>query len=78
MKDFVEIKIDPETRRENIMSLCSEPLIVSGNLNLDALFRKMKNRKVQVAFVRNSIGKVTGMVTLQNILDIIIEEAFEE
>jgi CBS domain containing-hemolysin-like protein len=60
------------------MSLCSEPLIISGSLNLDALFRKMKNRKVQVAFVRNSIGKVTGMVTLQNILDIIIEEAFEE
>ncbi len=78
VKDFVEIKIDPEARRESIMSLCSEPLIVSGAINLDALFRKMKNRKVQVAFVRNAHGKVTGMVTLQNILDIIIEEAFEE
>jgi len=77
-KDFAEIKINPEIRKENILSLCSEPLMVAGSINIDALFRKMKNRKVQVAFVKNAQGRVTGMVTLQDILDTIIEEAFDE
>jgi len=78
IKDLVDIKVNPEIRKENIMSLCSSPLIVSGNISTDALLRKMKNRKLQVAFVKNPQGRITGMVTLQDILDTLIEEAFEE
>jgi putative hemolysin len=78
VKDLVELKVDPGVRKENIMKLCSEPLTVPANLSLDALFRKMKNRKVQVAFTRAPNGRISGMVTLQNILDLLIEEAFEE
>ncbi len=78
IKDLVEAKVNPDLRKENVMSMANEPLIVSNQLTSEALFRKMKSKKVQVAFIRGPTGKITGMVTLQDILDVVIEEAFEE
>jgi putative hemolysin len=77
-KDLVTIKLHPELRSESIMTIAKEPLIISGSLTLEALFKKMKAKKVQVAFTKNALGKITGMITLQDILDTVIEEAFEE
>jgi putative hemolysin len=77
-KDLVEIKVNPEIGKESIMSIAKEPLIISGSISIDALFRKMKAKKVQIAFVKNAQNKITGMITLQDILDTLIEEAFEE
>jgi CBS domain containing-hemolysin-like protein len=72
------VKVNPENRKESILSLSNDPLIVSGSISIDALFRKMKSKKVQVAFIKNPAGKVSGMITLQDILDTLVEEAFEE
>jgi putative hemolysin len=77
-KDLVEIRVREEAKNDSIMTLAKEPLIVSGNLSIDALFRKMKAKKVQVAFVKNAQNKVVGMISIQDILDSLIEEAFEE
>ncbi len=77
-KDIVELKVRPELKKENVMTIANEPLIVSGNITIDALFRKMKSKKIQVAFTKNASSKITGMITLQDILDTLIEEAFEE
>ncbi len=77
-KDIVELKVRAEARNESIMTLSNDPLIVPGSISIDALFRKMKNKKVQVAFIKNTAGKVTGLITLQDILDTLVEEAFEE
>lgn len=77
-KDLVAIKLNPELKKESIMSIAKEPLIISGSLTLEALFKKMKSKKVQVAFTKNNAGKIIGMITLQDILDTVIEEAFEE
>jgi len=77
-KDLVTIRIHPEMNSESVMSIAKEPLIVSGSLTLETLFKKMKSKKVQVAFTKNSQDKITGMITMQDILDAVIEEAFEE
>ena len=77
-KDLVEIKVNPKIRTESIMVMAKPPLIVAGVLTVESLFRKMKSKKVQVAFIKNTQGRITGMITLQDILDIVIEEAFEE
>jgi CBS domain containing-hemolysin-like protein len=77
-KDLVEVRVRPDSKTESIMTLAKEPLIVSGNLSIDALFRKMKSKKVQVAFVKNAQNKIIGMISIQDILDSLIEEAFEE
>jgi len=77
-KDIVEVKVNPENRKDSIMTLSNDPLIVPGTISIDALFRKMKSKKVQIAFIKNAAGKVTGMITLQDILDTLVEEAFEE
>ncbi len=77
-KDLVAIKLNPELREKSVMSIAKEPLIISGSITLEALFKKMKSKKVQVAFTKNNAGKITGMITLQDILDTVIEEAFEE
>ena len=77
-KDLVELKLHPEMKIENVMTLAKEPYIVASHLTTEAVFRKMRSKKVHVAFVRNSLGRVTGMVSLQDILSATIEEAFEE
>jgi len=77
-KDLVTIKLNPELKNDSVMSIAKEPLIISGSLSLEALFKKMKSKKVQVAFTKNTSGKINGMITLQDILDTVIEEAFEE
>lgn len=77
-KDLVEVRVRAESKDESVMTLAKEPLIVSGNLSIDALFRKMKSKKVQVAFVKNIQNKIVGMISIQDILDSLIEEAFEE
>jgi putative hemolysin len=77
-KDFVILKVDPDSAHEPVMSIAKEPLIVSNQTNLDTLFRKMKSKKVQTAFIKNALGKVTGMISIQDILDTLIEEAFDE
>ena len=77
-KDLVELKLNAAMKTENVMTIAKEPLIVSSSLTTEALFRKMKGKKIQVAFIKNQQGKITGMVTLQDILDVLIEEAFEE
>ena len=77
-KDLIEIRVNPEMKNESVMSLAKEPLFTAVNTNLETLFRKMKSKKIQAAFIKNTQGKVTGMITLQDILDTIIEEAFDE
>ena len=77
-KDLVELKIDPAKGKQNILTLTNDPLVVAGGISIETLFRKMKMKKVQTAFIKNLQGKVTGMITLQDILDTLIEEAFEE
>jgi putative hemolysin len=77
-KDLVTIRINPEMNSEPVMSIAKEPLVIAGSLSLETLFKKMKSKKVQVAFTKNNQGKITGMITMQDILDAVIEEAFEE
>ncbi len=77
-KDLVELKLHPELKTENVMSFAKEPFIVSGKLTTETLFRKMKTKKIQVAFIKNSQNRITGMIALQDILDAIIDEAFDE
>jgi len=77
-KDLVELKLHPEMKSENVMKLAKEPYLVANHLTTEAVFRKMRSKKVHVAFVKNALGKITGMVSLQDILATIIEEAFEE
>lgn len=77
-KDLVAMKLNPSLKNDPVMSIAKEPLIISGSLTLEALFKKMKSKKVQVAFTKNNLGKITGMITIQDILDTVIEEAFEE
>jgi putative hemolysin len=77
-KDLVEIKVNPEIAKLSVMTIAKEPLFVGANLTLEALFKKMKSKKVQAAFVKSIHGKILGMITIQDILDTVIEEAFEE
>jgi len=77
-KDLVGTRIHPKMGQESIMSIAKEPLVVAGSLSLENLFKKMKSKKVQVAFTKNAQNKITGMIAMQDILDAVIEEAFEE
>jgi hypothetical protein len=44
----VTIKLHPEMKNESVMNIAKEPLIVSGSLTIEALFKKMKSKKEHV------------------------------
>lgn len=77
-KDLVDLRVRPECKTELVISIAKEPLFISHTTNVEALLRKMKSKKVQVAFVKNGSGKVMGMVTLQDIFEHMIEEVIED
>jgi putative hemolysin len=77
-KDLVEIRVNPDIKKDSVMTIAKDPLVISANTNIDTLFKKMRAKKVQVAFIKNAQDRIIGMITLQDILDTIIEEAFDE
>ena len=77
-KDLIVIKVNPSVTNDSVMSIAKEPLIISHQTSLDVLFRKMKSKKVQTAFIKNSAGKITGMVSIQDIIETLIKDAFDE
>lgn len=77
-KDLVDLKVRPECKDEFVTSFSTEPLFISHATNIETALRKMKNKKVQVAYVKNQAGKIMGQVSMQDIFEHMIEEVIEE
>ncbi len=61
-----------------LKELLHEPLFVPRNVPLERLFRIFKQRKTHMALVVNEYGKLIGLVTMEDLLEELFGEIFDE
>ena len=61
----------------SIRRMLQKPYFVSGNIMIDDLFNGFKKHHTHLAIVRNREKKVIGMVTMEDVLEEIVEDISE-
>ena len=64
--------------RVGIRSVMTPPYIVRENTNIDILLTYMRQHKLQMAIVQNERRQVVGLVTIEDILEELVGEIFDE
>jgi putative hemolysin len=66
-KDYFRLK--QKSRKNVLQNAVHEPLLVPESLKADALFRKMKKRRIYFALVLDEYGGFVGLVTMDDLLE---------
>ncbi len=61
-----------------IKSLIKTPFVVSDSDEITDVFTSMKEKRIHFAIVQNNVGKPVGIVTLEDILEEIVGEIYDE
>jgi putative hemolysin len=61
-----------------LVDLLHEPLFVPRTIPIERLFRIFKQRKIHMAIVVNEYGKVVGLVTMEDLLEELFGEIYDE
>ena len=62
----------------DIMSLCYKPLIIPRNHQILDVLSEFKEKKVHVAIVKDEYGGTEGIITMEDILEEIVGDIFDE
>ncbi len=74
--DYLEQYINGKT--PDIWELMSEPYFISPETKIDELLSSMKRTKRHLALVRSRSGRVLGVVTLEDMLEELVGEIWDE
>ena len=72
---LIEHKRNPNIRLRSVMK---PPYFVRKDAKIDDLLTEMRQRKLQVAMVLDDTKKVVGLVTIEDILEELVGEIFDE
>jgi putative hemolysin len=77
-KDLLKAKLSLEMQAQPISALMRKPLFVEEDTHLNVLFRRLKQQRLHMAIVQNEGGIATGIVTMNDALAALFEDAFNE
>ncbi len=79
VKDLIKL-ITPsdKTKKFNLKKLIHEPFFVPETMPLDELLLKFKMKKLHLAIVVDEYGGLAGIVTLEDILEVIVGDINDE
>ena len=63
---------------DNILSMCYKPLVVPRNHQILDVLKEFKERKIHIAVVIDEYGGTEGIVTMEDILEEIVGDIFDE
>lgn len=75
-KDFVKSYL--EDKNQDIRQIMSEPHFIHPTHNIAKLFKKMQKAKIHMAVVVDEYGQTEGLVTMEDILEEIVGNIFDE
>ncbi|NPE27344.1 HlyC/CorC family transporter [Methanococcoides sp. SA1] len=64
--------------QETLNGILRKPYFVPENLRADELFKNLKSNKISVAITLDEYGGVTGIVTVEDLLETIFGEIYDE
>ena len=64
--------------KTQIIELIQKPLFISENTSLSDQLNQFKNTTIQMAFVIDEYGDLQGLITLEDVLEEIVGEIFDE
>ena len=77
-KDLLVAKLEREPPQTPITSLLWKPFLVSENLRINSVFRKMKKQRIHMAITTNDKGTPVGIVTMSDVLEAMLDELLGE
>ncbi|HOP63352.1 MAG TPA: hemolysin family protein [Spirochaetota bacterium] len=77
VKDLIKLVSD-RTKKFNLKKLLHDPLFVPETMPLDELLLEFKSKKLHIAIVVDEYGGVGGIVTLEDILEVIVGDINDE
>lgn len=72
------LKALPEHGDRALGAIAHPPLVVSKDEKLDDAFRRMRTQRVHYALVQDARGAIEGLVTLEDILEELVGEIYDE
>ena len=78
IKDILNQMYHTKDLNINIKDIIREPYIVLNTLKINRLLLDMKQRKEHLAFITEESNKVLGIVTLEDIIEEIVGEIYDE
>ncbi len=79
IKDFFELKLkDRSIKDQTIASILSPVIFVTPHLKISTLLKKLQTEKCHLAVVTDEYGGTVGMVTMEDILEELVGEIWDE
>lgn len=77
-KDVLHARSEPELLNSAVSSVMRKPIVVSPNLRLNTLFRRLKQQRTHLAVVQDPDGLAIGVVTMDDVLEALFEDLLPE
>lgn len=69
--------INRDEQEMKVRDLMKEPLFVDSNMKVEVLFRRLRQMKRHIAIIEDKQGRALGVVTMEDILDQLFGELWE-
>lgn len=76
-KDLIKLTLDTPDET-NFESILRKPLFISENHKIKNLLKQFQKKRIQMAVVTNEIGEMTGIVSMEDILEELVGEIQDE
>ncbi len=76
-KDLIKLTLDKPSET-NIADILRKPLFISENYKIKNLMKQFQKKRIQMAVVTNEIGEMTGIVSMEDILEELVGEIQDE
>ena len=77
-KDLLISRLSREEFQEPISTITWKPFLISQNMRLNTVFRRMKQQRTHMAIVTNDRGQAIGIVTMHDVLEALLEELMSD
>ncbi|HUT83031.1 MAG TPA: hemolysin family protein [Thermodesulfobacteriota bacterium] len=77
-KDLLPFVTSTGDKKLNLTEVLRKPLFVPENKRIDELLRELQQKKIHMAIVVREDGRVVGLVTMEDILEEIFGEIYDE